>query len=182
MSLISSSVNFLLVAPVAGAEDAVEGVGVDPLDLLHGVLEGGADVLGGGADVVPVAAVGDLEAVLVLEILAVLLDHPGVLFIPDIADPLEEEQRQDVALPVGPIDRRAAQDVGGFPEVGLDVSVLTHKATFISIAAHESLLPSRASTTTHRDGKSKKIPAHWPDVAHKISILTSRGWCPQEDL
>ncbi|MCH2107596.1 MAG: hypothetical protein MK291_13265 [Planctomycetes bacterium] len=44
-----------------------------------------------------------------------------MLFIPDIADPLEEEQRQDVALPVGPIDRRAAQDVGGFPEVGLEL-------------------------------------------------------------
>tara|TARA_B100001057_G_scaffold438971_1_gene471818 strand:- start:506 stop:670 length:165 start_codon:yes stop_codon:yes gene_type:complete len=53
-------------------------------------------------------------------ILAVLFDHPGVLFIPDIADPLEEQQRQDIALPVGPIDRRATQDVGGFPEVGLE--------------------------------------------------------------
>ena len=48
------------------------------------------------------AAVGDLEAVLVGEVFAVLLEHPGVLFVPDIADTLEEEQRQDVALPVGP--------------------------------------------------------------------------------
>ena len=57
-----------------------------------------------------------MEAVLVLEIFAVLLEHPGVLFIADIADPLEKQQRQDVALPVGPIDRRAAQNVGCFRE------------------------------------------------------------------
>ena len=44
-------------------------------------------------------------AVLVSKVLAVMLDHPRVLFIPDIADSLEGEQRQDVALPVGPIDR-----------------------------------------------------------------------------
>ena len=43
--------------------------------------------------------------VLVSKVLAVLLDHPGVLFIPDITDSLEEEQRQDVALLIGPIDR-----------------------------------------------------------------------------
>ena len=45
----------------------------------------------------------------------------GGLLVPDVADPLEEEQRQDVALPVGAIDRRATQDVGGFPEVGSDL-------------------------------------------------------------
>lgn len=48
----------LLVAPVAVAEDALEGVGVDPLDLLHGVFEGRTNVLRGGADVVSVTAVG----------------------------------------------------------------------------------------------------------------------------
>ena len=42
------------------------------------------------------AAVGDMEAVLVLEIFAVLLEHPGVLFIADIADPLEKQQRLNV--------------------------------------------------------------------------------------
>ena len=44
---------------------------VGALDLLHGVLEGGSDVLGGGADVVPVAAVGELEAVDLLEVAGV---------------------------------------------------------------------------------------------------------------
>ena len=47
----------------------------------------------------PVAAVRYQKAVLVLEILAKLLDRPGVFFIPNIAGPLKEEQRQDVALP-----------------------------------------------------------------------------------
>jgi len=37
-----------------------------------------------------------MEAVLVLEIFAVLLEHPGVLFIADIADPLEKQQRLNV--------------------------------------------------------------------------------------
>ena len=56
------------------------------------------------------------ESVLVGEAFAVLLEHPGVFFIPDIADPLEEQQRQDVALPVSAIDGGATKDVGGFPE------------------------------------------------------------------
>ena len=61
--------------------------------------QGGADALSGGVNVLPVAATRDQKAVLVLEILAKLLDRPGVFFIPNIADPLKEEQRQDVALP-----------------------------------------------------------------------------------
>ena len=72
-----------------------------------------------------------------MEVLAVFLEHPGVLFIPDIADPLEEEQRQDVALPVGPIDRRATQDVGSFPKLGLDIVTVVH--------AHKVLLRSFAN-------------------------------------
>ena len=61
--------------------------------------QGGADALSGGVNVLPVAATRDQKAVLVLEILAKLLDRPGVFFIPNIAGPLKEEQRQDVALP-----------------------------------------------------------------------------------
>ena len=114
----------LPVAPVGGAEDAVERVGVGALDLLHGVRERGADVGWRLADVAPVAALGDLEAVDLGEErrvgIAVDLGGLGGLLVPDVADPLEEEQREDVALPVGAIDRGAAQDVGGFPEGGLE--------------------------------------------------------------
>ena len=42
-----------------------------------------------------------------------------MLLIPNITDPLEEEQRQDVALPIRPIHRRATQNIGSFPEMGL---------------------------------------------------------------
>jgi hypothetical protein len=77
-----------------------------------------------------VAALGHLEAVLVGEVLAVLGEHRGVLLVPDVADAFEEEQRQDVGLPVGAIDRAAAQDVRGLPEVGLELGVLICLALF----------------------------------------------------
>ena len=54
--------------------------------------------MSGEVSVLPVAATRDQKAVLFLEILAKLLDRPGVFFIPNITDPLEKEQRQDVAL------------------------------------------------------------------------------------
>ena len=50
------------------------------------------------------------------------LDHLGVLFIPDVADAFEKEQRQDVTLPVRTVDRAAAQDIGRFPEVGFELA------------------------------------------------------------
>jgi hypothetical protein len=59
----------------------------------------------------------DLKAVLVGEVLTVLGEHRVVLFVPDIADAFEEQQRQDVGLPVGAIDRTASKDVCCFPEV-----------------------------------------------------------------
>jgi hypothetical protein len=44
-----------------------------------------------------------------------------VFFVPDIADALEEQQREDVGLEVSGI-HRAAQDVGGFPQVGFKLA------------------------------------------------------------
>ena len=45
----------------------------------------------------------------------------GLIFlVMDIRDAFEEQQREDVGLEVGGIDR-AAQDVGGFPEVGFEL-------------------------------------------------------------
>ena len=40
----------------------------------------------------------------------------GRLLVPHVRNPLEEEQRQDVALPIGAIDGGAAQGVGGIPQ------------------------------------------------------------------
>ncbi len=64
------------------------------------------------------AAFGDLEAVLIGKVLAVGFQHLLVFLIPNVADALEEKDRQDVALPIGTVNRAAAQDVGGFPKMG----------------------------------------------------------------
>ena len=45
----------------------------------------------------------------------------GRLLVPDVADPLEEQEREDVALPVRSVDRAAAQDLRAVPEVGLQL-------------------------------------------------------------
>ena len=72
------------------------------------------------------AALRNLEAVVLRE-LGVLLVAAGfrqrrrVFLVVDIGDALEEEQREDVGLEVGGV-HRAAQDVGGFPEVGFELA------------------------------------------------------------
>jgi hypothetical protein len=111
----------ILVRPLGIAEHAVQGVGVGLLDLAHRALQGRADVGGLGANVVPVAVIRDLEAVRLgkpgqLLGIAGLIDDLLVFLVPDVADALEEQQREDVGLEVGRI-HRAAQDVGGLPEV-----------------------------------------------------------------
>jgi hypothetical protein len=68
-----------------------------------------------------VAIIRNLEAVRLGEPgqfgIAGVGDDLVVLLVPDIADSLEEQQREDVGLEVGRI-HRAAQDVGRLPEVG----------------------------------------------------------------
>jgi hypothetical protein len=66
-----------------------------------------------------VAALGDLEAVLVGVVLAVLGEHRGVLLVPHVADEFEEEERQDEGLPVGAINWAPPQDIGRIPQVRL---------------------------------------------------------------
>jgi hypothetical protein len=111
----------LLVGPLAIAENAVEMLLVRGLDAAHGVLERRAHVGRRLANVAPVAALGDLKTVLVSEVFAVLGEHRLVLLVPDVADALEEEERQDVALPVRPVDGTAAQDVGRLPQMRLQL-------------------------------------------------------------
>ena len=48
--------------------------------------------------------------------LAIDLSGLSSLFIPDIGDPLAEEQRQDISLPVSTVDSGATQDIGGVPK------------------------------------------------------------------
>jgi hypothetical protein len=42
-------------------------------------------------------------------------------FVPDIADPLEKEQREDICFPVGPVDGTTPKDLCTVPEMGLEV-------------------------------------------------------------
>jgi hypothetical protein len=69
-----------------------------------------------------VAVIRDLETVRLGEQsqfgIATFVDDLVVFLVPDVTNSLEEEQREDVGLEIGSI-YRAAQDVGGLPEVGL---------------------------------------------------------------
>ena len=116
----------ILVRPLGVAEDAVERLRVGLLDLAHRLLQRLADVGRDRAHIVPVAALGNLEAVVlreerVLLVAAGLRQRRGVLLVVHVGDALEEQQREDVGLEVGGIDR-AAQDVGGLPEMGFELA------------------------------------------------------------
>ena len=146
----------VLVAPVAVAEHAGQGVGVGGLDGAHGLEDRGTDVLGDAADVVPVAAVRDGEAVILGEVgqvlVAVDLQGGGVLFVVDVGDPLEEDEREDVLLVVAGVDQAAQHDRGA-PQVGLQFALADarrahadtpspHFASSASSAARVSARPS----------------------------------------
>jgi hypothetical protein len=107
-----------LVTPLGIAKNAVQVSLVRRLNAAHGVLQRGPDIARRLAHILPMAAFRNLETVLVGKILAVKLNRFLVLLVPNIADALEEEQRQDVAFPVGAVHRAAAQDIGRFPQVG----------------------------------------------------------------
>jgi len=116
----------LLVGPGRIAEDGVEGLGVRLLDAAHRLLQSLADISRNHAHIVPVAARGNLKAV-VLRKLGVLLVAPRFLqrrrifLIIDIRDALEEEERKDVGLEVGGI-HRTPQNVRRLPEVGFELA------------------------------------------------------------
>ena len=111
----------ILVGPLRIAEHAIQVLLVGRFDAAHSVGQRRVDVLRGSTHGIPVTTVWHLEAVLVGEVLAVLPQHRGAFFVPRIADAFEEEQRQDVRLPVSAIDGAAAENVGGFPKVRLEL-------------------------------------------------------------
>jgi len=71
-----------------------------------------------------VAAIRDVEAVDFGEIDRVRIaeDFGGFrgFLVPDIADALEEQQRQDIRFPVRAVNGTAAEDLGAIPEVGFE--------------------------------------------------------------
>ena len=85
-----------------------------------------SDVGRDSAHIAPVAALGNLEPVVlrklrILLIAARFVQSSLVLLVMHIRNPLEEEQREDVGLEVGSIDR-TTEDVGRFPEVGFELA------------------------------------------------------------
>ena len=115
------------VGPIDIAEDAIEGAGVRLLNGQQGGSEFVADVLDGVVDVAPVASVGNLKDVevgldLVVEIGTEFGCRPGVIEVPGVADPLEEQRREHVTLEVGRVDR-ATQGVRGVPEGGFQLTL-----------------------------------------------------------
>jgi len=83
-----------------------------------------ADVLGDAAHLVPVGAVGDHVPIVrggagVL-LVAGLLDRVAEVRVPDVREPLVEEERKDELLVVAGIDQ-AAQDGRRAPEVALEL-------------------------------------------------------------
>jgi hypothetical protein len=86
--------------------------------------------------------------VLVGEGLTVGGDHLGSLLVPDIANALEEQERQDVTLPVGAVDGAATEDVGGLPEMILQLRkvqlkwqplLVVHRRTGSPVALFEAV-------------------------------------------
>ena len=141
----------VLVAPVAVAEDAGEGVGVGGLDGAHGLLECLPMSVVTRADVVPVRAVGDGEAVVLGQVgeffVAVDLQRGRVLLVVHVGDPLQEDQRKDELLVVAGVDE-AAQHDGRPPQIGLqlalgDARVMRHRPTETPL--RESASSSRSS-------------------------------------
>ena len=93
------------------------------------------------ADVGPVRAVGDREAVVGrgagVRLVAGLVEGGLILLVPHVGEALEEEQREDVLLVVAGVDQ-APQELGRAPEVGLEL-LLAH---VLGGLAHASQPPS----------------------------------------
>jgi hypothetical protein len=110
----------LLVRPGDVAEDPCQRLGVRLLDPVEHALQRDADVLVHAAQVAPVAALGDLEAMVLGQrrqrlVAAEVRERAAVLLVPPVGEPLVEEQREDVRLEVRRVDR-PAQAVGRRPQ------------------------------------------------------------------
>lgn len=103
--------------PRGVAKNPVEAARVGGLDVAHGGLERAAHVLGGGAHVLPVSALGDDEA-LVGGIggvggVAGVGEGLGEVLIPHVGASLVEEERKDELLVVADVHEAAEDDRRG---------------------------------------------------------------------
>jgi hypothetical protein len=80
-----------------------------------------ANVGGAFPNVAPMAALWDIEAVNLWEVDRLSVPEEGgsvrCLLVPNVRYALEEQERKDVRLPVGPVHGAAAEDLGAFPQM-----------------------------------------------------------------
>ena len=140
-------------------KDAGQALGVGRLDGAKGVQQRPAHVAGGTADVGPVRAVGDREAIVGrgagVRLVAGLVERGLILLVPHVGEPLEEEQREDVLLVVAGVDQ-ASQELGGAPEVGLEL-LLAH--VFGALLMRASLPRSGLRAGGPRRRGTRRAPA-----------------------
>jgi hypothetical protein len=83
--------------------------------------EGGTDVGGSFTDVPPVSTLRNGEPMHLRKVdridIAEQLSRLRRFLVVYVADPLEEQQRKDVSLPISAIDRTAAENVRAIPEM-----------------------------------------------------------------
>ena len=115
----------VFVRPRAVAEDAGHLIAVGLFNLTEGLHNRRADILRHLTDVIPVVALRHKEGVQLLlgiefHVLTVFFDGYGGLFIVNIADALEEHQRENVLL-VGTRIDVGAQQHGALPEIAFQL-------------------------------------------------------------
>lgn len=125
-----------MIGPWSVSKDLSKLVWVGFFDLLHDLLDEYAMVFRLTAQICPMTALGDLKSMkissnLVVDIFAKLFNGFLLLFIPCIAEALEEEEGKDEVAQVCGI-HRATEDVGRLPKPRFDVLLgcLAHVRNF----------------------------------------------------
>ena len=130
-----------LVCPRGIPEDAIQALRVGRLNGAEGIEQCPAHVAGSTADVVPMRAFRNREAIVrsraSISGVCRLAQGSPVFLVPHVRQALEKEQREDVLLVVAGIDQ-APQELRGAPEVGLKF-LLAH---VFSRRTHPSQPPS----------------------------------------
>jgi hypothetical protein len=116
----------LLVGPRRIAEDAVKRFRIRFFDAAYGLLQRLTDIGCNHTNVAPVAAFGNLKPVVLGELCVFLViarfrQRRRIFLIMDIGDAFKKKQREYIGFEVGGI-HRTAQDVGGFPEEGFELT------------------------------------------------------------
>jgi hypothetical protein len=146
-----------LVRPRRVAEYAREPLGIGRLDRTERVEQRPTHVPGRAADVRPVCAVRDGEAVVGGRTrvggFACLLERGAVLLVPDVRQPLEEEQREDVLLVVTRVDQSPEQ-LCRAPEIRLELPLAQMLGSLAQETQPSSISTARSLSSAARASAS----------------------------